>query len=46
MFGMGVQTMQFAMTLCFEFAIAVLGGNYHFKSEQRQAGDRNLIHPR
>lgn len=33
MFGMGVQTMQFAMTLCFEFAIAVLGGNYHFKSE-------------
>lgn len=33
MFGMGVQTMQFAMTLCFEFAIAVLGGNYHFKSK-------------
>lgn len=31
MFGMGVQTMQFAMT--FEFAIAVLGGNYYFKSE-------------
>lgn len=33
MFGMGVQRMQFAMTLCFEFAIAVLGGNYHFKSK-------------
>lgn len=33
MLGMGVQTMQFAMTLCFELAIAVLGGNYYFKSE-------------
>lgn len=33
MFGMGVQTMQFAMALCFELEIAVLVGNYYFKSE-------------
>lgn len=38
MFGMGVQRMQFAMTLCFEFAIAVLGGNYHYKQSKGKQG--------
>lgn len=28
-----MQSMQFAMTLCFELTMAVLGGNYYFKSE-------------